>query len=252
VPPVDADHARGCGPGGSIGGGRGAGRRLGRAGGACSWAGLFVWGGICRAAALISSQCTTHHPAQPAPLSHPSSPPLEPAINTTNTIKTPSTPSTHQQDPVVLMESGHSFERQALEDWWANGHRMCPKTGIPLKSKHLMVAPNVQLKEAIHRCGAQSSDIGPAGMPVRSASVMVEGLGFWECFGLWCYSTADLTHSPQTHPKHRWAEGGDMALRFRPLLRLLSTASDSNNLLQVNRAPLSTAGSVEAKQLQHA
>ncbi len=55
------------------------------------------------------------------------------------------------QDPVVLFESGHSFERQALEDWWANGHRMCPKTGIALKSKHLLVAPNVQLKDAIHR-----------------------------------------------------------------------------------------------------
>ncbi|GBF97349.1 hypothetical protein Rsub_10996 [Raphidocelis subcapitata] len=83
-------------------------------------------------------------------------------------------------DPVVLFESGHSFERQALEDWWANGHRMCPKTGIPLKSKGLNVAPNVQLKEAIHR----------------------------------------------------WTSRGDAALRFRPLLRLLSTASDSNNLLQ--------------------
>jgi hypothetical protein len=29
-----------------------------------------------------------------------------------------------------------------------------------------------------------------------------------------------------------------MALRFRPLLRLLSTASDSNNLLQVGRGPV--------------
>lgn len=53
------------------------------------------------------------------------------------------------------MESGHSFERQALEDWWANGHRMCPKTGIPLKAKTLMVAPNVQLKECIHRRAAE-------------------------------------------------------------------------------------------------
>jgi hypothetical protein len=80
-------------------------------------------------------------------------------------------------DPVVLFESGHSFERRALEDWWANGHRMCPKTGTPLKSKVLLVAPNVQLKEAIHR----------------------------------------------------WAEGGDAALRFRPLLRLLNTAGDANS-----------------------
>ena len=51
-------------------------------------------------------------------------------------------------DPVVLVESGHSFERQALEDWWAQGHRMCPKTGTPLRSKALSVAPNVQLREA--------------------------------------------------------------------------------------------------------
>ena len=79
------------------------------------------------------------------------------------------------------MESGHSFERQALEDWWAQGHRMCPKTGVPLKAKALCVAPNVQLREAIHR----------------------------------------------------WAEGGDTALRFKPLLRLLGTAADTHSAGQL-------------------
>lgn len=173
------------------------------------------------------------------------------------------------QDPVVLFESGHSFERQALEDWWANGHRMCPKTGIPLKSKALSVAPNVQLKEAINRRAARSaptahvalrqqrrrlwgpglrSRLDAAGLgrlPPCLACALQEWLGGVHPCGL--VPAAFRTRRLGRHGSHppsvrRWTSRGDTALQFRPLLRLLSTASDCNTVLQVRSWRVCTIG----------
>jgi U-box domain len=40
-------------------------------------------------------------------------------------------PLTHQlmHEPVVLLETGHSYERKAIEEWWGKGNHFCPRTG---------------------------------------------------------------------------------------------------------------------------
>ncbi|GFR52577.1 hypothetical protein Agub_g15170, partial [Astrephomene gubernaculifera] len=60
-------------------------------------------------------------------------------------------PLTHQviQDPVLLHDTGHSYERKALEEWWAKGHHFCPRTGVPLR--RLSTSPNHSLRSAIGR-----------------------------------------------------------------------------------------------------
>ncbi|EFJ42249.1 hypothetical protein VOLCADRAFT_119489 [Volvox carteri f. nagariensis] len=60
-------------------------------------------------------------------------------------------PLTHQlmQDPVLLHETGHSYERKALEEWWSTGHRFCPRTGLHLR--RLNISPNHNLRSAIER-----------------------------------------------------------------------------------------------------
>ncbi|GIM00163.1 hypothetical protein Vretimale_5331 [Volvox reticuliferus] len=60
-------------------------------------------------------------------------------------------PLTHQlmQDPVLLHETGHSYERKALEEWWASGHHFCPRTGLHLR--RLNTSPNHNLRSAIER-----------------------------------------------------------------------------------------------------
>ncbi|GLI61320.1 hypothetical protein VaNZ11_003677, partial [Volvox africanus] len=60
-------------------------------------------------------------------------------------------PLTHQlmQDPVLLHETGHSYERKALEQWWASGHHFCPRTGLHLR--RLNISPNHSLRSAIEQ-----------------------------------------------------------------------------------------------------
>ncbi|KAG2444436.1 hypothetical protein HXX76_001189 [Chlamydomonas incerta] len=60
-------------------------------------------------------------------------------------------PLTHRlmQEPVLLHDTGHSYERSALEAWWAAGHRFCPRTGVPLR--RLSTSPNHNLRSAVER-----------------------------------------------------------------------------------------------------
>ncbi|KAL6763401.1 hypothetical protein V8C86DRAFT_1783906, partial [Haematococcus lacustris] len=52
-------------------------------------------------------------------------------------------------DPVIIVETGHSYERLALLQWWSSTHNFtCPKTGIRLQS--LMLTPNWALRSAIN------------------------------------------------------------------------------------------------------
>lgn len=48
-------------------------------------------------------------------------------------------------EPVVLLSSGRTYERQAIEEWIMTGHRTDPITGEPLKS--FAMRPNVLAKE---------------------------------------------------------------------------------------------------------
>eukprot|EP00798_Chlamydomonas_sp_ICE-L_P003920 gene3920-13993_t len=51
--------------------------------------------------------------------------------------------------PVVLWETGASYEKAAMENWYAKGNRFCPRSGI--KFRKLNIVPNLNLKEAIER-----------------------------------------------------------------------------------------------------
>eukprot|EP00197_Chlamydomonas_leiostraca_P007451 CAMPEP_0202872422 /NCGR_PEP_ID=MMETSP1391-20130828/21179_1 /ASSEMBLY_ACC=CAM_ASM_000867 /TAXON_ID=1034604 /ORGANISM="Chlamydomonas leiostraca, Strain SAG 11-49" /LENGTH=267 /DNA_ID=CAMNT_0049553457 /DNA_START=132 /DNA_END=931 /DNA_ORIENTATION=+ len=51
-------------------------------------------------------------------------------------------------EPVLLVETGHTYEKEALYTWWrSSGRPSCPKTGVHLSS--LLVAPNWTLRGAI-------------------------------------------------------------------------------------------------------
>ena len=51
------------------------------------------------------------------------------------------------KDPVLLMEDGHTYERVALEQWFATGARTSPSTSAQLDS--LATAPNHTVKKLI-------------------------------------------------------------------------------------------------------
>ncbi|KAL0026939.1 hypothetical protein WJX79_001081 [Trebouxia sp. C0005] len=52
-------------------------------------------------------------------------------------------------DPVMVSETGQTYERAAILDWWARGHRTCPATNTSLNSFQL--APNYVLKSLIQQ-----------------------------------------------------------------------------------------------------
>merc|ERR1711964_254892 len=43
----------------------------------------------------------------------------------------------YMADPVMTVD-GHTYEREAIEKWFAQGHRDSPKTGLPLRSPGLV------------------------------------------------------------------------------------------------------------------
>ncbi|KAK9823849.1 hypothetical protein WJX72_005920 [[Myrmecia] bisecta] len=52
-------------------------------------------------------------------------------------------------DPVLLVETGHTYERANIETWFAGGHRTCPVTGSVISS--MLLAPNWTLKQMLGR-----------------------------------------------------------------------------------------------------
>ena len=51
------------------------------------------------------------------------------------------------RDPVLLMEDGHTYERVAIEQWFATGARTSPSTSAQLESTAL--APNHMARKLI-------------------------------------------------------------------------------------------------------
>ena len=51
------------------------------------------------------------------------------------------------KDPVLLMEDGHTYERVALEQWFATGARTSPTTNAQLDS--ITLVPNLTVKRLI-------------------------------------------------------------------------------------------------------
>ena len=50
-------------------------------------------------------------------------------------------------DPVLLVESGMSYERSSIDEWLGRGGATCPSTGIALETKRFVA--NTQLRQAI-------------------------------------------------------------------------------------------------------
>ncbi|KAG6552238.1 hypothetical protein Mapa_006087 [Marchantia paleacea] len=51
------------------------------------------------------------------------------------------------RDPVMLVEAGFTYEREAICEWFQRGHNTCPDTGEALESLELV--PNISLRQAI-------------------------------------------------------------------------------------------------------
>eukprot|EP00955_Chlamydomonas_euryale_P025116 264456-Chlamydomonas_euryale.AAC.5 len=68
-------------------------------------------------------------------------------------------------DPVLLVETGHSYDRQAICAWLQRGNRTCPKTNRRLKS--LLVAVGWRKRERRERDGKIGPGGAAAGQPGR-------------------------------------------------------------------------------------
>lgn len=85
-----------------------------------------------------------------------------PALNATSAVPSPLRallvnddpfvcPITHEwmEDPVLLCEDGHTYERKALTDWLAHGKATSPLTNEPLKVQPPVLVANIALRNAI-------------------------------------------------------------------------------------------------------
>lgn len=59
------------------------------------------------------------------------------------------------RDPVMVVEAGFTYEREAICEWFNRGHRTCPDTGKELESLELV--PNYNLREAIEEFSDRAS-----------------------------------------------------------------------------------------------
>ena len=48
------------------------------------------------------------------------------------------------EDPVLLIETGQTYDRQSIERWFKEGHNTCPSTGKTLTSKQIV--PNFAVR----------------------------------------------------------------------------------------------------------
>lgn len=44
-------------------------------------------------------------------------------------------------DPVIVLETGQTYDRQSIVHWFQSGKSTCPVTGKPLKSKEIVANP---------------------------------------------------------------------------------------------------------------
>jgi hypothetical protein len=68
-------------------------------------------------------------------------------------------------DPVVA-EDGHTYERSAITDWFANGNGLSPKTQAEMGQ---VVTPNYSLRALIASLGGQSGEARTGGVEPERA-----------------------------------------------------------------------------------
>lgn len=78
---------------------------------------------------------------------------------------------TVMEDPVVV-ESGEVFERQKIEEWFAEGNTVCPATGQPVRPDVLISLPSVKREIVEWKQGGGGDDATP-----ESAAELGEMLG---------------------------------------------------------------------------
>ena len=72
------------------------------------------------------------------------------------------------RDPVSTAD-GHTYEREAIEQWFAAGHDTSPSTGASLP--HTQLAPNIALRQAIE----QLAPVPEAGAARRKQAAIQRG-----------------------------------------------------------------------------
>lgn len=112
-------------------------------------------------------------------------------------------------DPVMLAETGVTYERREITAWFAEGKNTCPCTGVRVMSQQLV--PNRALKAAIDRWKVESSE-EPISAPVEAEreQVVVEDSGsgngtFCICFpwnwNFHSYEKAPTVKTPSVQSK---------------------------------------------------
>eukprot|EP00210_Caulerpa_lentillifera_P004727 g4511.t1 len=72
------------------------------------------------------------------------------------------------EDPVILAETGISYERREITAWFSQGNSTCPCTGVKLQRRELI--PNRALKDAIANWNTQESNsVSPLAAAVPSS-----------------------------------------------------------------------------------
>jgi hypothetical protein len=124
-------------------------------------------------------------------------------------------------DPVTLVETGQTYERANLLQWWRNGSRSCPLTGTVVKS--LRLRPNKSIQQQVHEWMAEHSiDAQAAARQAKLASK--------ECFRdksrtARCFVTAKSV-SPPTAPRATSSSG---CSRGNHCSQSLPSASDKSS-----------------------
>eukprot|EP00877_Chromochloris_zofingiensis_P014187 jgi/Chrzof1/9021/Cz03g33080.t1 len=69
------------------------------------------------------------------------------------------------EDPVMLVESGHTYERRSIEEWLVRGNRKDPLSGVQLSN--FLLVPNVVVKKLVNDWLAQHPDYKRPESPTR-------------------------------------------------------------------------------------
>ncbi|MAN25546.1 MAG: hypothetical protein CME10_14880 [Gemmatimonadetes bacterium] len=70
------------------------------------------------------------------------------------------------RDPVVLLASGITFDRQAIEEWLSKGKLTCPVTRVPVTSDNVVLT-NFTARGSVERWLRENSDRTPEGWNTR-------------------------------------------------------------------------------------
>ena len=107
-------------------------------------------------------------------------------------------------DPVLLVESGHSYDRPSIQQWFQRGNRTCPRTNRKLKSLLIAVSgpPTRRFVACMRTTGTQEPSRHPHGsrrVPVSRTPLHSYMVGVVHaCAGVCGHRAEGLRVQPQT------------------------------------------------------